>query len=98
MVKKKVSKQIQKLFSPELLAKAQQEAELQSTSLDDLLRTAVEKYLRALSVVREQQEAQSYARLLLRAHFTEDRNEFLTDDAIRAIGQTPPAIGDGKSQ
>ena len=51
------------------------------------IRTAVEKYLRALSVVREQQEAESYARLLLRAHFTEDRNEFLTDDAIRTIGQ-----------
>jgi hypothetical protein len=106
MAKAKVSKQIQKLFlqllnfTPELLAKAQQEAKLQGTSLDDLIRTAVEKYLRALSVAREQQEAESaeYARLLLYAHFSEDRNEFLTGDAIRTIGsKTPRTIGNSKS-
>jgi len=107
MAKAKVSKQIQQLFlrllnfTPELLAKAQQEAKLQNTSLDDLIRTAVEKYLKALTVAREHQEAElgEYARLVLRAHFAEDRNEFLNEGAIRAVGsQRPSAIGNTKSQ
>jgi len=84
----KVSKQIQQLFlrllnfSPELLAKTQKEAELQNTSFDAVIRTAVEKYLKA------QQEAEfgECARLRLRAHFAEDRNECLTEDDIRIIG------------
>jgi hypothetical protein len=101
MAKTKVSKQIQQLFlrllnfTPELLARAQQEAKLQGTSFDAVVRVAVEKHLRDLRVARERQEAESreYARLLLRAHFAEDRNEFLTEGAIRTIGgKTPPAI------
>jgi hypothetical protein len=98
MAKAKVNKQVQKLFlkslnfTPELLAKAQQEAKLQGISLDALICTAVEKYLRALTAVREQQEAESgeYARLVLRAHFAEDRNEFLGESSIRAIGSKRP--------
>lgn len=93
---KKVSKQIQQLFlrllnfPPELLVKTQQEAKLQNTSFDALVRVAVEKYPKALTIAREQQEAElgEYARLLLRAHFAEDRNEFLTENTIRTIGET----------
>jgi len=105
MAKSKVSKQIQQLFlrllnfPPELLDKTQEEAKLQNTSFDVLVRVAVEKYLKALAVAREQQEAdvREYARLLLRAHFEEDRNEFPID--IRAIGgATPPAIRNSKPQ
>ncbi|HKN24269.1 MAG TPA: hypothetical protein VJX72_05425 [Candidatus Acidoferrum sp.] len=92
----KVTKQIQQLFlrllnfAPELLNKTQEEAKLQNTSFDALIRTAVEKHLRDLTVAREQpeaeqeQEAKEYATLLLRAHFAEDRNEFLTADDIRS--------------
>ncbi len=92
----KVTKQIQQLFlrllnfTPELLNKTQEEAKLQNTSFDALIRTAVEKHLRDLTVAREQreaeqeQEAKEYATLLLRAHFAEDRNEFLTADDIRS--------------
>jgi hypothetical protein len=37
------------------------------------------------------------ARLRLRAHFAEDRNELLSEDAIRIIGgETPPAISKTK--
>jgi hypothetical protein len=89
----KVSKRIQQLFlrllnfSPELLAKTQKEAELQNTSFDALIRAAVDKHLRDLMVAREQKEADlGEAHLRLRAHFAEDRNEFLTEDDIRIIG------------
>jgi hypothetical protein len=103
----KVSKQIQKHFlrllnfTPELLANIQQEAKLQDTSFDALIRAAVEKHLRDLTVAREPKEAElrEYARLVLTAHFAEDRNEFLTEAAIRTIGgETPPAIGSSKPQ
>jgi hypothetical protein len=79
-------------FTPELLAKTQREAKLQNTSFDALVRAAVEKHL----VAREHREAKSeaelreYARLVLRAHFAEDRNEFLSEGAIRAIGCGQP--------
>jgi hypothetical protein len=90
----KVREQIHKLFlrllnfTPELLANIQQEAKLRNTTFDALVRTAVEKHLRDLKLAREQQEAElgNYARLLLRAHFAEDRNEFLSDYGIRAVG------------
>lgn len=90
----RVTKQIQQLFlrllnfTPELLNNAQEEAKLQNTSFDALIRTAVEEHLRDLTVAREQreakqdQEAKEYATLRLRAHFAEDRNEFLTPDDI----------------
>jgi len=96
----KVSKQIQQLFlrllnfTPELLANIQQEAKLQNTSFDAIIRAAVEKHLRDLTVARPTADhvnsnplpVENYARLVLRAHFEEDRNEFLTEAAIRAIG------------
>jgi hypothetical protein len=93
MAKAKVSKKIQQLFlrflnfPPELLAKTQQEAKLQNTSFDGLVRVAVGKYLKALTVAREQQEeqegdAREYARLVLQAHFADDRNEFLAEGAF----------------
>jgi hypothetical protein len=77
-------------FTPELLARTQEEAELQQTSIDVLIREAVEKHLKDLRVAREQEkeaETREYARLVLRAHFAEDRNEFLTENAIRWIGK-----------
>jgi hypothetical protein len=92
----KVSKHIHRLFlrlldfTPELLAKTRQEAELQHASVDVLIRDALEKHLNDLKVARaEEKEAEmgEYARLVLRAHFAEDRNEFLTEDAIRWIGR-----------
>jgi len=49
-----------------------------------------DKHLRDLTVAREQREAKQeqgareYATLLLRAHFAEDRNEFLSADDIRS--------------
>jgi hypothetical protein len=96
----KVSEQIQKPFlrllnlPPELLAKTQEEAKIQNTSFDGLIRAAVEKHLNDLTVARKPKEpkepkeagSREYARLVLRAHFEEDRNEFLTEAAIRAIG------------
>jgi hypothetical protein len=100
----KVSKQIQRLFlrllnfTPDLLDKTQEEAKLQNTSFDAVIRAAVEKHLRNLMVARDE-ELGEYARLVLRAHFAEDRNEFLTESAIRDIGgETPPAIGNSKPQ
>jgi hypothetical protein len=101
----KVGSQIHRLFlrllnfTPELLAKTQEEAKLQNTSFDALIRAAVEKHLIDLKVAREPKEAElrEYARLVLRAHFEEDRNELLTEGAIRAIGaETPTAIGNSK--
>jgi hypothetical protein len=89
----KVSKQVQRLFlrllnfTPALLAKAQEEAELQHASIDVLLRDALEKHLKDLKVARQEAETREYARLVLRAHFAEDRNEFLAEDAIRRIGE-----------
>jgi HEPN domain-containing protein len=91
MGKVRVSKQIQRLFlkllnfTPELLDKTQEEAKLQNTSFDAVVRVAVEKYLKALAITREQEEAKTreYAHLLLKAHFDEDRNEFLTENTIR---------------
>lgn len=77
-------------FTPELLAKTQEEAELQHASIDVLIRDAVGKHLEDLKVAREEEkeaETREYARLVLRAHFAEDRNEFLTDDDIRWIGK-----------
>lgn len=106
MAKSKVSKQIQRLFlrllnfTPELLDKIQAETKLQNTSFDALIRAAVEKHLRDLTVAPRPKEAESeeYARLALRAHFAEDRNECLTEDAIRVIGrEKPPAIVNSKS-
>jgi len=101
----KVSKQIQKLllrllnFAPELLDKAQEEAKLQHVSIDVLIRDALEKHLKDLNVARGEAETREYARLVLRAHFAEDRNEFLTEAAIRTIGsKTLPAIGNSKPQ
>ena len=100
MAKPKASKEIQQLFlqllnfTPDLLAKTQREAKLHNTSFDALVRVAVQKYLKALTIAREQREAEfgEYARLLLQAHFAEDRNEFLTADAITTIGgKTPPS-------
>ena len=92
----KVSKQIQQLFlrflnfTPELLAKTQEEAKLQNTSFDAVIRAALEKHLGDLKVAREPKEAElrEYAHLLLRAHFEEDRNEVLTEASIRTIGST----------
>jgi hypothetical protein len=90
MTKVRVNKQIQRLFlrllnfTPELLDKTQEEAKLQNTSFDALVRAAVEKYLADLAIARKQQEAaqarqrEEYARLLLKVHFDEDRTEFLT--------------------
>ena len=92
----KVGKQIYGLFlrllnfTPELLAKTQEEAELQRTGIDVLIRDALEKHLKDLKAAREEEkesETREYARLVLRAHFAEDRNEFLTEDAIRWIGK-----------
>jgi hypothetical protein len=103
----KVSKQIQRLFlkllnfTPELLDRTQEEAKLENTSFDAVVRVAVEKHLKDLMVAREPKEAElrEYARLTLRAHFAEDRNEFLTETAIRIIGgETPPAIGKTKPE
>ena len=91
----RVNKQIHQLFlrllnfTPELLAKTQKEAELQHTSIDVLIREALEKHLRDLKVAREETEMEmrEYARLALRAHFEEDRNECLTEDTIRLVGK-----------
>jgi hypothetical protein len=92
----KVSRQIHRLFlrllnfTPELLAKTQEEAELQHASFDVLIRDALEKHLEDLRVAREKDmeaETREYARLVLSAHFAEDRNEFLTENAIRWIGK-----------
>ena len=92
----KVSKLIQWLFlrllnfTPALLAKTQEEAELQHTSIDVLIRDALEEHLKDLKVGRQEEkeaETREYARLVLRAHFAEDRNEFLAEDAIRRIGK-----------
>lgn len=91
----RVNKQIQRLFmrllnfTPELLAKAQKEAELQHASIDVLIRDALEKYLKDLKVARQEEEVEmrEYARLALRAHFEEDRNDCLTENSIRLIGK-----------
>jgi hypothetical protein len=92
----KVGRQIHRLFlrllnfTRELLAKTQGEAELQHASIDVLIRDALEKHLKDLRVAREEEkeaETREYARLVLRAHFAEDRNEFLTENAIRCIGK-----------
>jgi hypothetical protein len=90
----KVNKQIQQLFlrllnfTPELLFNTQQEAKLQNISFDALVRVSVEKYIRALTIAREQQrEAElEEAHLRLMAHFAEDRNECLTEEDIHIIG------------
>ena len=77
-------------FTPELLAKTQEEAELQHTSIDVLIRDALEKHLKDLKGAREEEkeaDTREYARLVLRAHFEEDRNEFLTENAIRLVGK-----------
>lgn len=92
----KVGRQILRLFlrllnfTPQLLARTQEEAELQHTSITVFIRDAVEKHLKDLSVAREEEkeaETREYARLVLRAHFAEDRNEFLTENDIRSIGK-----------
>lgn len=92
----KVSKHIRGLFlrwlnfSPALLARTQEETELQHTSIDVLLRDALEKHLNDLKVARQEEKeaaTREYARLVLRAHFAEDRNEFLTEDGIRRVGK-----------
>ena len=89
----KVSKRLQNIFlkllnfPPELLYRAELEARAQNISFDALIRAAVDKHLRDLTVAREQQEFGDRARMTLRAHFAEDRNEFLTDDDIRVIGR-----------
>ena len=91
----KVGKQIHRLFlrllnfTPELLAKTQEEAELQNASIDVLIRDALEKHLKDLKVARQQEEAEmrEYAQLALRAHFAEDRNECITENTIRLVGK-----------
>ena len=92
----KVSRYIHRLFlrllnfTPELLAKTHGEAELQRASIDVLIRDALGKHLRDLMAARKEEkeaETREYARLVLRAHFAEDRNEFLTENAIRCIGK-----------
>lgn len=92
----KVGRQIHRLFlrllnfTPELLAKTQEEAEFQHASIDVLIRDALEKHLEDLRLAREKDteaETREYARLVLSAHFAEDRNEFLTETAIRCIGK-----------
>lgn len=92
----KVGRQIHRLFlrllnfTPELLAKTQKEAELQHASIDVLIGDAVGKHLKDLKVTREEEKdagTREYARLVLRAHFAEDRNEFLTENDIRLIGK-----------
>ena len=92
----RVGRQIHRLFlrllnfTPELLAKTQEEAELQHASIDVLIRDALEKHLEDLRVAREKDkeaETREYAGLVLKAHFAEDRNEFLTENAIRWIGK-----------
>jgi hypothetical protein len=92
----KIGRQIHRLFlrllnfTPELLAKTQEEAELQHASIDVLIRDAVEEHLKDLKLAREEEkeaEAREYVRLVLRAHFAEDRNEFLTENDIRWIGK-----------
>lgn len=92
----KVSKQIHRLFlrllnfTPALVTKTQEEAELQDPSIDVIIRDALQKHLKDLKVARQEEkeaETREYARLVLRAHFAEDRNEFLTEDAIRRIGK-----------
>lgn len=92
----KVSKQIHRLFlrllnfTTALVAKTQEEAELRHTSIDVLIRDALQKHLKDLKMARQEEkeaETTEYARLVLRAHFAEDRNEFLTEDAIRRIGK-----------
>jgi hypothetical protein len=66
----KVTKQIQQLFlrllnfTPELLNKTQKEAELQHTSVDVLVRDAVEKHLKDLSAAREKEVGRKFGRLL----------------------------------
>jgi hypothetical protein len=91
----KVTKQIQQLFlrllnfTPELLNKTQKEAELQHTSVDALVRDAVEKHLKDLSAAREKEEKE-YLALVLKLHFEEDRTEFLTEDTIRSWPQKKP--------
>jgi hypothetical protein len=77
-------------FTPELLAKTQEEADFQNVSIGTLLRDAVEKHLNDLKQAREEAkeaELKEYATLLLRAHFAEDRNECLTEEVIRSIGK-----------
>ena len=94
----KVGRQIHRLFlrllnfTPELLAKTQEEADLQHASIDVLIRDALEKHLEDLRVAREKDtdadaDTREYARLVLSAHFAEDRNEFLTENVIRRIGK-----------
>ena len=74
-------------FTPELLAKTQEEANFQHVSIGALVRDAVEKHLGDLKKAREEAELKEYATLLLSAHFAEDRNECLTKEAIRCIGK-----------
>jgi hypothetical protein len=101
----KISKQIHRLFLrllnfiPALLAKTQERAELQHASIDVLIRDALGKHLKDLKVTRQEErqgekeaEMREYGRLLLRAHFAEDRNECLTEDAIRRIGEREPGV------
>jgi len=48
------------------------------------------EHLKDLRVAREEEkdaETRECARLVLRAHFAEDRNEFLTENDIRWIGK-----------
>jgi len=85
-------------FMPALLAKTQGQPERLHASIDVLIRDAWGKHLKDLKVTRQEErqeerqgekeaEMREYARLLLRAHFAEDRNECLTEDAIRRIGE-----------
>src|SRR5215469_6589288 len=93
----KISKQIHRLFlrllnfMPALLAKTQERAELQHASIDVLIHDALGKHVKDLKGEKEA-EMREYARLLLRAHFAEDRNECLTEDAIRRIGEREPGV------
>jgi hypothetical protein len=72
-------------FTPELVDRAQKEAEYQNSSFDALIRAAVEKHLKDLGVAREQDK--EYSALVLKLHFEEDRTEFLTEDNIHSWSQ-----------
>jgi hypothetical protein len=58
-------------FRRELLDKTQEEAKLQNTSFDAVVRVAVEKYLKALAIAREQEEAKTreYAHFVIESPF-----------------------------
>jgi hypothetical protein len=65
-------------LTSELSDEAKGEAKRQKTSVYQLIRIALEQHLKDLRAAREKEELKEYGTLLLRAHFEENRNEFLT--------------------